>query len=177
MQEESSAALPAGPLRRLGALLYDALLAFAIAAVATFLLLPLSGGEAILVATRGFAGHAYHALLLALVFGYFGLGWTRGGQTLGMKAWRIRLVAADGRGVSWADAAVRFTLGVTFGLLALAGAWQLVQPRWNVADAVAPLLVAPAVLNLAWIRIDRSARSIQDLAGDLRVIRAGERVR
>lgn len=172
MEEESRAAPPAGLLRRLGALLYDTLLSAAIAFVATLLLLPLSGGEAILVSTRGFAGHAYHACLLALVFGYFGLGWTRGGQTLGMKAWRIRLVAADGQRVTWADAAVRFTIGVTFALLALVGAWQLAKPRWSVADAVALFLFAPALFNLAWIRIDRSARSFQDLAGDVRVIRA-----
>ncbi len=56
--------------------------------VATFALLPLSGGEAILTATQGIVGQLYHALLVLLVFGYFGLCWTRSGQTLGMRAWR-----------------------------------------------------------------------------------------
>ena len=34
--------------------------------------------------------------LLLLCFGYYGLSWRRGGQTLGMRAWRLRLRGAAG---------------------------------------------------------------------------------
>ena len=38
------------------------------------------------------AGTWYHQLaMLTLALAYFGLGWTRTGQTLGMKTWRIRV--------------------------------------------------------------------------------------
>ncbi|MEX0734545.1 MAG: RDD family protein [Steroidobacteraceae bacterium] len=171
MDEESTTAAPAGLLRRLAALFYDALLTIALAFAATFAMLPLTDGEAILTSTQGLAGHLYHALLLLLVFGYFGLCWTRGGQTLGMKAWRIRLCNEDGRRVNWAEALVRFTVGATLALMAVLGLWQLAKPGWSLADFGAALLVAPAIVNMAWIAFDRAARSLQDLAGRLRVTR------
>ncbi len=164
---------PAGLLRRLAALLYDVLLSIALAFVATFALLPLSGGEAILTSTQGVTGHLYHALLFLLLLGYFGLCWTRGGQTLGMKAWRIRLQADDGRQLNWADAVVRFMAGVAITLMAGAGSVLLLRhDRWP-EFLVGGLLWAPAIVNIAWIAFDDSARSLQDRAGRVRVTRLG----
>jgi uncharacterized RDD family membrane protein YckC len=158
-------------LRRLAALFYDTLLVIALAMAATFAWLPITGGEAILTSTHRVEARLYHAFLVLLIFVYFAVGWTRSGQTLGMKAWRIRLVAENGQRVTWAGAVVRFTLGMTIALLALAGGWQLAKPGWTFADAVAALLFLPALGNLLWIRFDVSARSLQDLAGRLRVTR------
>ncbi len=79
--------------------------------VVTFAMLPLTHGEAILSSTQGLVGHAYHALLAMLVFAYFGWSWTRSGQTLGMRAWRIRLESAGARRLTWAESLVRFLLG------------------------------------------------------------------
>jgi uncharacterized RDD family membrane protein YckC len=170
MGEESTTGAPAGLIRRLAALLYDLLLTIALAFVATFALLPLTDGEAILTSTQGITGHLYHAILFLLVFGYFGLCWTRSGQTLGMKAWRIRLQAANGRGLNWADALVRFAIGAALTLMAVAGVACLLSSRWP-DMLVGGLLLMPAVLNLAWIAFDRASRSLQDLAGRLRVTR------
>lgn len=173
MDEESTIGAPAGLFRRLAALLYDLLLTIALAFIATFALLPLSGGEAILTSTQSVAGHLYHALLFLLVFGYFGVCWTRGGQTLGMKAWRIRLQAADGRRFNWADAVVRFTTGTAFTLMAVAGTVLLLRHGKWPDILVGSLLLVPATANLAWIAFDGSARSLQDLAGRMRVIGLG----
>ncbi|HEX9706938.1 MAG TPA: RDD family protein [Steroidobacteraceae bacterium] len=173
MDSESTIGVPAGLFRRLAALSYDLLLTIALAFVATFALLPLSRGEAILASTQGVAAHLYHALLFLLVFGYFGLCWTRGGQTLGMKAWRIRLQAADGRRFNWGDAVVRFTTGAAFTLMAVTGSVLLLRhDRWP-EFLVGGLLWVPAIGNLAWIAFDGSARSLQDLAGRMRVMRLG----
>ena len=32
----------------------------------------------------------YQAYLLAVAFAYYGISWRLGGQTIGMKAWRLR---------------------------------------------------------------------------------------
>ncbi|OGI41569.1 MAG: hypothetical protein A2150_00620 [Candidatus Muproteobacteria bacterium RBG_16_64_11] len=40
-------------------------------------------------------------------FLFYGWFWTRGGQTLGMRAWRLRLTRADGGPVTWRRAALR----------------------------------------------------------------------
>ena len=73
MDGESTTGAPAGLLRRLAALFYDALLVIALAFAATFAMLPFTRGEAILSATQGLLAHAYHALLAILVIALFRL--------------------------------------------------------------------------------------------------------
>jgi uncharacterized RDD family membrane protein YckC len=66
--------------------------------------------------------------LLALTAVYFVWQWRRGGQTLAMKTWRIRLVARDGAPLDWAHAARRYLFGLAGTLLAGAGfLWALVD--------------------------------------------------
>jgi len=171
MDGETTTGTPAGLFRRLAALCYDALVAVALGFVATFAMLPLTRGEAILAATQGLVAHAYHALLVLLVFAYFGWSWTRSGQTLGMRAWRIRLETAAGRTLNWAETLVRFLLGAAIAWLATLGAWYLARPGSPVAHAGAAALLAPLAVNFAWIVFDRERRSLLDVAGRARVRR------
>ncbi len=165
MGNESTEGAPAGLFRRLAALLYDLLLVIALGFVVTFAMLPLTHGEAILSSTQGLVGHAYHGLLAILVFAYFGWSWTRSGQTLGMRAWRIRLESAGARRLTWAESLVRFLLGTGLAWLATLGAWYFARPGFPAGDAGAAALVAPLLVNYAWILFDAEGRSLQDLAG------------
>jgi len=171
MGDASDTAAPAGLFRRLAALTYDLLLVIALAFIVTFAMLPLTRGEAILSETQGLLGHAYHALLAIVVFAYFGWSWTRSGQTLGMRAWRIRLETGDGAPVNWLDSLVRCLLGAGLAWLASAGAWQLARPGSALGGVGAVALVAPLVLNYLWVLFDAEGRSLQDLAGAVRVRR------
>ncbi|MEX1995141.1 MAG: RDD family protein [Steroidobacteraceae bacterium] len=173
MDEQSTTGAPAGLIRRLAALFYDTLLIVALLFIVTFAMLPLTGGEAILNSTQGTLGHLYHALLVLAGFAYFGFSWTHGGQTLGMKAWRMRLATTAGSAPNWADALVRFTIGLSLALLAALGLWYLSGPGWSIRDFAALLMLLPALANLAWIRFDECGRSLQDLAGGLVVRRLG----
>jgi uncharacterized RDD family membrane protein YckC len=94
-------------LRRLGAMLYDALLVIALLMVVTAILLSLTGGEAITYERFGAFEYLYRALLLALVIAFFGWFWTRRGQTLGMMAWRLKVIREDGSLLSWKTTVVR----------------------------------------------------------------------
>ena len=94
-----SASLP----RRAAAILYDLLLFAGLVMVLTLVLVLLRGGEAIPPASWW-----YEALLLATHFVYFGISWTRGGQTLGARAWRLRVTAMDGGNLSRRQAALRY---------------------------------------------------------------------
>ena len=49
-------------------------------------------------------------LVLAFSAAYFVISWTRGGQTIGMRAWRLRVVGADGLPVAWPRALLRFVI-------------------------------------------------------------------
>jgi hypothetical protein len=51
------------------------------------------------------------------------------------------------------------------------GAWYLRRPEDWLHSAGAALLLAPLVLNFAWIPFDRAGRSLQDLALRARVLR------
>lgn len=87
----------------MGAMLYDLLLVAAVLMVVTALLLSFRGGEAITPDDSELLEYFYRALLLAVIVGFFGLFWTRRGQTLGMMAWRLKLVRADGSPLTWID--------------------------------------------------------------------------
>ena len=94
-------ATQAGLIRRLGAAAYDGLLVLAVLFLVTALLLIPTRGEAITPANVGAWAYAYDSVLALLVAGYFGLAWTARGQTLGMKAWSIRLETAAGTTAGW----------------------------------------------------------------------------
>jgi uncharacterized RDD family membrane protein YckC len=57
-------------------------------------------------------------LLVALMF--FAGFWTHGGQTLGMRAWRLKLISIGGDPVNWKQALWRFAAAIpsvsAFGL-------------------------------------------------------------
>jgi uncharacterized RDD family membrane protein YckC len=108
----------AGVLRRFGAMLYDLLLIVALMIVVTSALLPLTGGEAITAERFGALEYAYRALLVLIVVAFFGWCWTRGGQTVGMLAWRLKLERVDGTRLHWSDVFKRLA-AATVSLLAL----------------------------------------------------------
>lgn len=111
----------AGVFRRLGAMLYDFLALLAVMMVVTGVLLPLTGGEAITSERFGAWEYAYQALLVAIVIAFFGLFWTRRGQTLGMLAWRLRLEREDGSLLTWGDVIKRLAAAAVSLTLAFAG--------------------------------------------------------
>lgn len=114
-----------GMLRRIAAMAYDALLLFAVMCLATALVLPLNHGRAI-----SSGNLPYTLYLLLCCYGYFAWQWSRGGQTLGMRAWRVRLVGADGAPVGRRAAALRFVLALLSLLMLGAGfLWALFDPK------------------------------------------------
>ena len=122
--------MPAGLLRRLGALLYDSLLLLALFMVATAVMLPLTGGEAITPAGHPLLEFVYRALLLGLFVGFYGFFWTRRGQTLGMASWRLRVEREDGALLTWPDALRRLAAAaVSLVAAGLGFLWILVDPE------------------------------------------------
>jgi len=125
LQEQYQTCPRANLFKRLGAYNYDL---FAIAAV-----LMLAGIFAILVViivnnmglinldgyqdiadylsqSSTFAGY-----LTFVIIGFYGYFWTRGGQTIGMKAWRLRVQNSDGSNISFTQALIRMATSA-FGL-------------------------------------------------------------
>jgi uncharacterized RDD family membrane protein YckC len=95
--------LAAGFFRIMGAVIYDSLLLLAVLFFATALALPFNAGDAF--STDQYIFSAY---LLVVSFVFYGWFWTHGGQTLGLKSWKIKLCSRDGGSVSWQQVSIRF---------------------------------------------------------------------
>lgn len=162
----------AGTFRRLAAATYDGLLVLAVLMVLTALLQVLTHGAAITRASVGAFEYVYRAALVLCVAAYFGSAWTRSGQTLGMKAWGIRLHTAAGGRPGWRDAALRLLYASPLYLLAIAGVLLLIAHRggWLVLLACA----LPLVLSFAWNGVT-GAGTLHDRWSRTRVLRVPPR--
>lgn len=105
----------AGLFRRLAALVYDVLIVAGILFIASALsmgFVALVMGITDSVAQAHLAAHPLNrAFLFACWFGYYGLSWTKSGQTIGMKAWNLQVRRLDGHLLTWIDAVRRFGAG------------------------------------------------------------------
>jgi uncharacterized RDD family membrane protein YckC len=95
---------PPGFLRRLGAMFYDSLLLLALLMMLSYPYVWLTGGAKPGLAIKT----AYQFYLLAICFFYCAGFWVRGGQTLGLRTWRLQLVRRDGGPITWTLALKRF---------------------------------------------------------------------
>lgn len=118
-------ARPAGLFRRLAGMFYDSLLLVALLFALTGLLVAVNRGEALYP-----VGWWYPALLVATVILFFGWFWSHGGRTLGMQAWRMRLVTLDGRPPRLGHACLRaLAAGLSWLPLAAGYWWLLIDPQ------------------------------------------------
>jgi uncharacterized RDD family membrane protein YckC len=109
---------PASLWLRLAAALYDLFPLLALWMLTAGLALLVAHGS-VDVAHPTFAYRfSLRVALLAVTGAYFTISWARGGQTIGMRAWRLRVVGSDGRALPWLRALLRFVVAIV-SLLAL----------------------------------------------------------
>ncbi len=141
MKSESTDLPSAGVLRRLAAMIYDGLLLVAVLFVATALLLPLTHGKAI-----DSGNPLFNTYLLFVTFVFFAWFWTHGGQTLGMRAWRLRLQRRDGHAIGWWHALLRFLTALPAWVVIFLGVG-----RWTLGGDARPEGILGLVYTLpAW---------------------------
>ena len=105
----------------MGAIIYDALLLLAVLFFATAIALPFNSGQAFS------ADQAFFSLyLFGVSYLFYSWFWTHGGQTLGMRAWKITLANAAGDRILWQQAALRFFAALlSWACLGLGFLWCL----------------------------------------------------
>jgi uncharacterized RDD family membrane protein YckC len=136
--------LPFSPslLRRLAAIFYDSLLLIAVWFVLTAFALPLTAGEAV---PAGNLLYRFYLLLTALIF--FGGFWTHGGQTLGMRAWRLKVQQPNGQPITRGQALRRFIFALLSWLPLGAGFWWILIDKrgqaWHDRLSATELIVVP----------------------------------
>ncbi len=101
---------------------YDSLLLFSVLLFAT--------GMALLV-TRGtldYHNPFFRTYLFLICFLFYAWFWTHGGQTLGMRAWHLRVQRFDGSPITLWQALLRFLSAIpAWALLGLGYLWMLVD--------------------------------------------------
>lgn len=110
-------------LRRLAAFFYDLLVIIGLIIVAGFLYLGIQmlalGSD---VVEPG--NPLFRLYLCLIIFGYVYISWRRAGQTIGMKAWRLRAVSSDGQQLTFRQSVSRFLAGIlSFGLFGTGYLW------------------------------------------------------
>lgn len=130
---------PAGLFRRLAAAIYDLLLLIALLFLASVLVLALRHGNAVPPGTLWFESY-----LFGVGYLFFTWFWTHGGQTLGMRAWRMQLRNAnDGNQIGWLQALRRY--------LCACLSWA-------------------SIVGVLWGLIDHQRRSVQDILSGTEIV-------
>ncbi|WP_220808936.1 RDD family protein [Noviherbaspirillum aridicola] len=143
-------------------MVYESMLLFGVIFVTGFLFSWLFGQRHAL-----YLRHFMQGWLLFVLCSYFVWFWTHGGQTLAMKTWHVRLVAADGGPVGIGRALYRFLLCWLWILPGLALAWMFGARAWM-------LVLIPALNILLWalaVRLDPQRQFLHDRIAGTRLVR------
>ena len=128
--------------RRLLIILYDAVILLGLLIVASAMALPI--GDVNKVAFQDFW---FTLWLLMVCLTYLTVCWRYAGMTLGMRAWRVRLVGYDGQRISWPGCLLRFLVGlVSLSAFGLGLFWALVDSKnrgWHDLAARTLLIKTP----------------------------------
>lgn len=122
---------PVSLLRRFGAMFYDTMLVggsiMIIGGILATLIARLMGLETL--PPDSTPAHLLAVLYVLIIYGFFVYFWTHGGQTLGMRAWKVRVVTVAGQSLTGRQATVRFAWSMLSWLALGAGFfWSLLHP-------------------------------------------------
>ena len=97
---------PIGLVKRFVVMLYDAILLIALLFFASVIVAVPFGIEYDGHITPAYVLYILYIYLVAYL--YLGWCWTHGGQTLGSKTWRIKLISNSGNDVTWKQSLLRY---------------------------------------------------------------------
>ena len=95
--------------------------------------------------TENLSGGRNNSFLFLVCFSFYAWFWLHGGQTLGMRAWRLRLQRPDGQPITLWQALLRFMAAIPS--LAFAG------------------------LGLLWMLVDKDKMAIHDRISESVIVR------
>ena len=142
-------------------MVYEAMLLFGVVFIAGWLFDTLTQSRHALMLR-----HARQTWLFLVLGAYFVFFWCRGGQTLAMKTWRIRLVAPGHAQVPVAKAVARYLLACMWFLPAMAIAYVFDFKAW----AMVGVVTGGMALWALTIRFDRDRQFLHDRFAGTRLV-------
>ena len=159
-------------IKRLTAACYDTLLLCAVLFIASLVALP-SIGEGKL-APGNILLSLYYLFVIYLFFAWF---WTHGGQTLGMRAWKMKLVSFDEQPINWKQASVRFLTALpAWAILWLGVLLQVLSKRPQLPEwmgAIPAWLII--LIGLIWLVFDNRQHTWRDNLSKSKIIIADKK--
>ena len=147
--------------RRLISMVYESLLGFAVLFLPFLIFEIVTGGS-----HTPLVEHMRQALAFLVLGAYFIHQWTREGQTLAMRTWRMKLVGAQGGPVTPRLAVVRYLLSWMWILPALVLSLTLDLHRW---PALGAILVGIAAWSLTAF-FDKDRQFLHDKLAGTRLV-------
>lgn len=118
----------AGLFRRLFAIFYDSFLLLAILFIVSAIATALNQGKA--VEPGDVLYPVFVITIFCLSYLYFAWFWIHGGQSLGMKTWRIQLQSSNSTAISWKTAAIRYITAIfSWGVFGAGFLWSLFDKK------------------------------------------------
>jgi uncharacterized RDD family membrane protein YckC len=115
-------------LRRLGACIYDAFLAFSFAFFMGLIYIAIFGIESTQYNHKNLVFYQFYQSFFILF--YFIFPWFKSGQTLGMKVWKIRLISKNNKQITFMQCLIRFFSAiVSWALFGLGFLYALINAK------------------------------------------------
>lgn len=136
-------------LRRLGAMFYDFLLFGATVLIAGGILNTIVSQVLGLteIPPRSTLANLLFFIEVLMVYGLLGWFWTHGGQTLGMRAWKIKVVTFENKPLNWQHVTVRFIVSIVsllaFGVGFIISLFDPKKLTWHDRYSRTKLIYAP----------------------------------
>ena len=122
---------PAGLFRRFAAMVYDGFLIAALLMLVSTPPVMINGGPFLDGTAAGsIKNFVFFIYLVAWVTAFYGWFWTHGGQTLGMSAWKIRVISDNTGKLTWKQVIIR-CLSAVLGLGNLSSPFNNERKGWH----------------------------------------------
>jgi len=167
---------PATFFKLLGSSLYDFMLLCAVWLVAGFvyiipaqMLTDIDATEKNNLTTTEFTGPVFYVYLFLVTWFFFAWFWTRGGQTLGLSSWSLKLQTNEGNNLRWAQTFLRFLIAGSPWILALF-AYDQVSTHQLLPSPYHYSVFIIGFISLLWTLVDKQKRSIQDIVTKSQIV-------
>ena len=169
-QISNQSQVPATIIKRLLAMFYDSFLLIAVLFLAMAVMLLVFGGYPFQVGNP-----LMTVYLLVVSYVFFGWFWTHGGQTLGMRAWKLRVQQLTGETITWRQAGVRFVTALPawfvlfIGIALVSGIPLHAHPWLDQLSSLSQWLIL--VVGIVWLVVDQWPDGWRDKISGTRIIK------
>lgn len=176
INSDTNRAKPASLTLYLAALLYDTLLVSSVLFLASILyIIPIAVNSNIdssqtqNLSNTAFQSPLYKTWIFVIWFTFFAWFWTKAGQTLGLRVWKLRIQSNNGHLMSLWQALLRFFSALTPWLIALF-LYHLAGKTELIADPYKYGILLIGFSSVLWSVFDKEGLSLHDRFSETQIV-------